>query len=665
MGYKAIFIPLVEAVIFLARRVSIHFREKKSNANWEFDNLSLPKQLPNILSTCYTFLPIDIGYPMKLSDYVVEFLADYGITHNFLVSGGAVVHLVDSTSKHSHIQHICVQHEQSGAAAADGYSRTSGRPGLAMTTSGPGATNLTTSICNAFFDSIPMICVTGQVAKFRLRPNKRLRQRGFQETDIESVFHSICKYVKLITDPLTIRYELEKALFLATEGRPGPVVLDIPDDLQRVEIDPEQLPSFNPVVQLTCPDSSQIQALLQMINEAKRPVLVVGAGIRIAKAEERFFQWVRHFKIPILFTWGGADLLPASDPLNMGGLGVCGSRAGNFAAQNSDLMIALGTRLSQMITGGKQNLFAPHARKVMIDIDVEELHKFGEDTFNLDLAIHSDLNLFFNAFEPSYQQECTDVCVPWRELIQKWRDRYPICTPADYQKKGLLNPYVFIKSLSQMAREGDIIVTDTGANICWTMQAFETKRDQKIFSAWNHTPMGYSLPASVGAALGSGKPVICLIGDGGLMMSLQELATVRRYNLPVKIFIFDNQGHTTMKQTLEVWLQANYVAVDEESGLSFPDYRELAAAFRLPYFHLKENNEVGEQLSNVWNTDGPLVCRLEIDPTQRIIPNLKFGSSLDQLDPQLSPQEINCVKEEVNNLQMIALSTEEEMTSVQ
>lgn len=590
---------------------------------------------------------------MKLSDYVVSFLANCGIQHNFLISGGAVIHLVDSTRKHPKMRYVCVQHEESAAAAADGYFRASGIVGTAMTTSGPGATNLTTSICNAFFDSIPMICVTGQVARFRLRPNQRMRQRGFQETDVESVFASICKYVKLVKDPLTIRYELEKAYFLATTGRCGPVVLDIPDDVQRVEIEPEKLLSFTPEMIHFHPRQDQIEELLQLINEAKRPVLIVGAGIRASNSVDAFRRWAAYFNIPILFTWGGADLLAFTDPLNMGCVGVCGPRGANFAAQQSDLVIALGTRLSQMITGGKQELFAPKAKKVMVDIDLEELLKFTKDPFALDLPIHSDLSQFFNAFEHLYADGPLASFQSWKEVIQTWKNRYPVCTPADKQQKGLLNPYVFIKALSQACKDGEIIVTDTGANLCWMMQAFETKKNQRIFSAWNHTPMGYSLPASIGAALGSSKPIVCLIGDGGLMMCLQELATLSKYNLPIKVFIFDNRGHATMKQTLEVWLNAQYAAVDEGSGLFFPDYAKLSETFNLPYAHLKANDTLDQELAEIWKIKGPLVCRLEIDPTRRIVPMLKFGAGLESLDPQLSPEEIEAISDEAKSIRSL------------
>lgn len=588
---------------------------------------------------------------MKLSDYVVDFLANEGIEHNFLVTGGAVLHLADSTSRHPKMEHICVQHEEFGAAAADGYSRASGKLGLAMTTSGPGATNLLTSICNAYFDSIPMICVTGQVARFRLRPNKNLRQRGFQETDVTSVFQSVTKYVKLVVDPLLIRYELEKAVYIAREGRPGPVVLDIPDDLQRVEIEPEKLISFSPSNKQCIAPIDQVKLLFQMIRESKRPVLIIGAGVHCAKVEKEALAFARHFKLPVLLTWGAADLMIFEDELNMGGVGVVGPRAGNFAAQQSDLVIAIGTRLSQMITGGKQDLFAPMAKKVMIDIDQEELNKFGPETFKLDLAILSDLKCFLNQCETLYTNESFDTFFSWRKKIRSWKKRYPVCTKEDYAAKGKINPYVFIKELSKVAREGEIIVTDTGANICWMMQAFETKANQKIFSAWNHTPMGYSLPASIGAALGSRKEIVCLIGDGGLMMCMQELATVRRYNLPIKIFIFDNKGQATVKQTIEIWLKSRYVAVDEESGLSFPEYSKLAEAFHLPYYSLKDHADIQRNLKSIFDQKGPLICHLAISETHRIVPMLRFGKGLQDLDPLLPDAELKQVMTEYKELE--------------
>ena len=581
---------------------------------------------------------------MKLSDYVIDFLAKQGIRHNFVVSGGAVIHLVDSTARHPEMEYICAQHEQGGSAAADMYARVTGNLGLTMTTSGPGATNILTSVCNAYFDSIPMICITGQVARFRIRRSKRLRQRGFQETDVVSVFKSVTKYAKLVLDPLEIRYELEKAVYLAKEGRPGPVLLDIPDDLQRVEIEPQKLRSFTSRKGVLKAGDREIEKIFEMIGRAERPVLIFGSGVHCAKAEKEAVRFARHFKIPVVLTWGGADLFEYKDELNMGGLGVVGPRWGNFAVHHSDLVIAIGTRLSQMITGGKQSLFAPNAKKVMVDIDPEELGKFGPDTFSLDLPILSDLLPFFKRAETLMKAPQSDRFAQWRELIRSWKTKYPICPPDAAQVKGRISPYLFVKELSRHCKEGAIVISDTGANVSWTMQAFETKANQRLYSAWNNTPMGYSLPAAVGAALGARQEIICIIGDGGLMMCLEELGTVRRHDLPVKIFLFNNKGHGIQKQTIDTWLNSNYAAVDEATGLYFPDYQKIAEAFRIPYIKISDPSELNEKIGKTMSSEGPLFCDVELIENQKIVPMLKFGSGLDDLDPKIPSETIAEIK---------------------
>lgn len=591
---------------------------------------------------------------MKLSDYVIDFFARLGVRHGFLVSGGAVIHLVDSCAKHPKMQPICSQHEQLGAASADMYARLKGL-GLAMSTSGPGATNMVTSVCNAYFDSVPLVCLTGQVARFRIKNTPQLRQRGFQETDVVSIFKSITKYTQLILDPLTIRYELEKAIYLATEGRPGPVVLDIPDDLQRVEIDPSALIGFVPPPPKKYPQlEEKIAFMLQLIEEASRPVLIYGLGVRTAKAHLQARHFAEHFGIPVVLTWGGYDLFEADHPLNMGGVGVVGPRSGNFAVQNADLIIAAGTRLSQMVTGGKQSLFSPHSKKVMIDVDEEELNKFNKETFVIDLPILADLKVFFDACEPHYgkKQEGFDS---WKETICSWKKRYPIYDASKKNTTGRVDPYFFIKQLSKCCQEDDVIIGDTGANLSWTLQAFETKKGQQIFSAWNHTPMGYSLPASIGAALALEKSILCLIGDGGLMMCLQELATVKRHALPIRIFVFDNQGHGIQKQTIDTWLNSHYVAVDEASGLCFPDYEKLTEAFHLPYFCLKNDVDVAQKLPEIWKNPGPFVCNVEVIQNQKIVPMLKFGAGLEDLDPKLASDELKEIMEEGSHLEKLLI----------
>ncbi len=579
---------------------------------------------------------------MKLSDFIAEFLHQQGTRHVFVVSGGAIIHSIDSVARHPGMHYVCVQHEQAAGAAADAYWRTCGKVGALMVTSGPGATNLTTSLCNAYFDSIPLLCICGQVTTPRLRPSANLRQKGFQETDIVSLFSSITKYVYRVMDPYEIKYQLQKALYLAQEGRPGPVALDIPDDLQRMDIDPAKLREFIPPFKTPARDmASQLKTLLGWIEEAKRPLVIYGAGIRIAGVIEPALEFLRSLSLPAVLTWGGKDIMDHEDPLNMGGIGVVGPRWGNFAAQNADLIIAVGTRLSQMITGGKTTLFAPHAKKVLVDIDPFELQKFTANDFHLDLGIESAFPEFFQALNKALRpQEEEDRYASWRAQIRAWEQQYPICPPSKYERQDFVDGHVFVKTISKLSRADDIYIADTGANISWTLQAIELKQGQRIFSAWNHTPMGYALSAAVGAASAGPQRILCLTGDGGLMMNIEELATIRRYNLDVKLFIFNNGGHAIQKQTIDTWLKAHYVAVDEPSGLAFPDFVKTAQAFHLPALRASKHDELESVVRQALDTPGPVVCDIIIDPAQKIEPMLKFGSGLEDLNPKLPAEDI-------------------------
>ena len=577
---------------------------------------------------------------MKLSDYVIEFLVNEGIKHSFVISGGAIVHLADSANEHPEMQIIGTQHEQAAAAAADMYSRITNNLGLCMTTSGPGATNLVTSVCNAFFDSIPIICITGQVARFRIKPTKGLRQKGFQETDIVSIFKSITKYSKLILDPNDIRYELEKAISISKRGRPGPVLLDIPDDLQREEINPEELKPYEHEVQKNDINPTNLNEFKSLLSFSKKPVLVIGAGVRISNEIDRTIKFAENLGIPFLLTWGAKDIIEYSHPLNMGGLGVCGPRGGNFAVQKSDLVIALGTRLSQMITGGKQDLFAPKAKKIMIDVDSEEINKFDKSTFELDLSINSSLTEFFDEVEGAHIKDLSNFDI-WRGKIKEWIDAYPICMEEYRLNTDRVNAYVLIDELAKKCKEGDIILTDAGGNLSWTMQGFEVKKNQRVVSAWNHSPMGGSLPMAIGGAFAKPKKdIVCIIGDGGLMMCLEELATIKRHNLNVKTLVFNNRGHGIQKQTMDTWLNSRYVLVDEESGLYFPDYSKIAESFDIPFVSISNQNQL-KNLDKIFSTHGPIICDIAIKDDQKIEPMLKFGSGIEDLDPKIPKEELN------------------------
>ncbi len=579
---------------------------------------------------------------MKLSDYVANFLANERVKHVFLVSGGAAVHLVDSIARHPSLTYVCTQHEQAAAMAADGYARAHGDLGVALTTSGPGATNLITGVCCSFFDSIPTLLLTGQVARHRLKGDSGLRQKGFQETDVISIFKPITKYAVQVTDPLKIQYELQKAVSIAREGRPGPVVVDIPDDLQRVEISVESLEEYYPESLLS---SSQypfewVGKFQELLKNSKRPVLIYGAGIRLGKAEVQARDFAIKMGIPVLLTWGGTDLLSANDPINAGRLGVCGPRGGNFAVQNADLIIAVGTRLNQMVTGGRSDLFAPDARKVMVDIDPEELGKFQENEVKLDMKIQESALNFFEMCR-SLSLNCNRKRYDtWWVRIKQWNKQYPICPDENKLREKDVDAYVFLTELSEHLRTEDIVIPDTGGNLSWTMQTIGLKLGQRVFSAWNHTPMGYALPASIGAAFSSGRRVICIIGDGGLMMCLQELATVERYQLPIKIFVFNNHGHGIQKQTLDTWLDSRYEAVDEKTGLCFPDFQKVGAAFQMTTSTIRNHKELTSSLTTALGNDGPELCNVEICPDQKIIPMLKYGAGLEDLEPKIAPHDL-------------------------
>lgn len=578
---------------------------------------------------------------MKLSDYVANFLAQQEVHHAFVISGGAAVHLIDSIAQHPDIDYVCAQHEENEAMAADAYARISENLGVGIATSGPGGTNLLTGVCCAYFDSIPTLFITGQVASFRLKTSSRMRQFGFQETDMASIYKSVTKYTVLVKDPQSIRYHLEKAVYLAKSGRPGPVLLDLPDDLQRADIDPDKLPSFNDVHEQPAPKApdslnSVIAKIQGLIAKSRRPVLVFGAGVRIAKMAEDSRRLVERLGIPTLLTWGAMDIFPADYPLNVGGFGVCGPRAGNFVIQNADLVVGLGTRFSQMLTGGKLEHFAREAKKIMVDIDTEELGKFDGRGLKFDFVAEADLRELIPHWLTAMSGYTPPTYKEWFDYIGGCKQEFPMCTPSDYVNKDAVDANVFIDALSAAAAENDIIITDAGGNLTWTMQGFKVKKGQRLFSAWNHSPMGYSLGAAYGASFANpDKRVIAIIGDGGLQMCVEELATIARHNLPVKIFIFNNQGHGIQKQTIETWLEGRYEALDHDTGLYFPNFAKLAEAYGLPSFAIANHTDLQEKLREALAEPGPAVCDVAITPNQRIRPMLTFGRPLEDQAPLL------------------------------
>lgn len=574
---------------------------------------------------------------MKLSDYVIDFLAQRGVTHVFGMSGGAAVHLFDSASRHPTIDYVCSQHEQSAALSADGYARATGCMGVAITTSGPGATNLLTGTCCSYFDSVPTLMITGQVATHRLKGDRAIRQLGFQETDVLSIFGTVTKHASQVSDPLQIRRHLEEAWYWAFEGRPGSVLLDLPDDLQRADVDPAALERFVPPTRPVADFGRDLDALSALVAQSRRPVLVLGGGLSTPRIGPELDALIDRLDFPVALTWAALDLMPASHPLRVGPFGVYGPRLGNFAIQNADLLVCLGTRLSQNVTGGLLDTFARGAKIVMVDAARGELDKFDDRGINIDLKIEGRLDEIVPAWLARLGHHQSTTQAEWHGQIAHWRKVLPSDRPPSaVADAGHVDAHDFIDSLSGVLPADELIYVDTGGNLTWTCNGIRMKRGQRLISAWNNTPMGYALPAAIGAAVQANtKGITCIIGDGGLMVCLAELATLAHHQLPIKVLVFNNHGHGIQKQTLDTWLGGHYVAVDGPSGLAFPPIGPVAAAMGLKVIDIASTDNIEAGLRAAYSLPGPVLCNVEIDPAQKLYPVLKFGAPLEDQLPAL------------------------------
>jgi len=578
---------------------------------------------------------------MKLSDYVASFLASHGVRHVFGIVGGASLHLIDSLEKMPGTTFICPQHEQAGAMAADAYSRVTGNLGVAIATSGPGATNLITGICCAYYDSVPVLYITGQVASYRSRSDTGTRQVGFQETPIVEMCRDITKYATLVETPELIRYELEKAVYLAKSGRPGPVLVDIRDDHQRAEINPDELQPFIPEAEETLSNylEENLNQTIEMINQARRPVVVLGSGIRLSGSVQEARKLINALGFPVLPTWAMMDSIPSDNHLVVGSFGTHGTRHGNFAIQNSDLVLSLGSRLDTHGAGSPLQDFARGAKKIVVDIDQTELNKFNRFGLDVDLLVKADVKVFMSKLNSRSNDFKTSDISEWMDLIAGWKDQFPVCPPSNYEEEDV-NPYAFVKTLSKESSDGDVIFVDTGCAVAWMMQAFDFKPNQRLIHDFNNTAMGYALPASVGASLAlDNKPVICVVGDGSLQMNIQELSTVLRHDLPIKIFVINNHGYSMVRQTQDQWLDSRHLATTVEGGLAFPDFPRLAKAYGFKTLTIESNSELQPVIKKVLDTQGPVFCNVEIRPDHGVLPQAKFGRPIEDAEPLLSRKE--------------------------
>lgn len=588
--------------------------------------------------------------PYQVNDYILDFLVAQGIKQVFVVTGGAIAFIMDAFHGRRDIKYIPVNHEQGAAMMGEAYSRLG--PGLSacMVTSGPGATNLITGMGCAWFDSIPALYISGQVNTYEQAGYDPgtidVRQVGFQETPIVEMVKPMTKYAAMLKKAEDIRYELEKATYLAKSGRPGPVLLDIPMDLQRAPVVKSRLRRFVPPPTLPYRDtdkllSTKVRQVWELLLTAERPVLVSGGGIRLAKAVKEIHELARIICAPVVTSWSGFDSFPWDHPQLVGCHGVYGSRAANFTVQNSDLLLTVGSRLDTRQTGGRPSMYARGAKLIMVDIDQAELAKRRGLTPKI--AIQCDAREFLQEMikqAPGYRKQLPNIQT-WIKRAQEWKRRYPTVLPEYYRARGYVDPYVFGEVLSEELSKTAVIVPDEGGNLVWIMQSFKLKAGQRLFSAFGNSPMGYAFPAAMGASIALGKrDVICVDGDGGIQMNIQEMQTMVAQKIPVKTFILNNDGYGIIRQFQSAYLDGHHVATTVKTGVTNPDFVRLAKSYGVPAWHINNHQELRRKIRQALRVKGPVLVEVRMKASQEIIPKLVFGKPLEDQWPLLPRKEL-------------------------
>jgi len=573
---------------------------------------------------------------IKLSDYVAEFLSNIS-DYAFVGHGSCVVHILDSIDRRNDIKNISSQNEQGASLAADAYSRSSGKIGISIATSGPGILNLLQGIACSFFDSIPHLIISGAVPTNQTRKNKNIRQVGFQEMEVVDIVNPLTKYAVLLKDAKKIRYELEKMVYISKQGRPGPVLMDLPDDLQREFIIPEELESFMPIEEPLSTENylnKKIEETLNLIKSSKRPLVIYGNGVNTANAFDELDVFFKKSNIPFLPTWATLDLYNFDEPNLVGTFGVAASRYGNFAVQKADFLLCIGTRLSYQLTGADKKSFSPYSKKVIVEIEDVELN--NKNGVPADIGINTCAKTFLKAINEKIINTNNKELKKWKEWIYNIKKSYPICKTEYFDEKEYLNPYVFFDVLSRHLKKNDVILPDASANLIWAYQALKPKKGQKIFTALNHSPMGYSVAAAVGAQLANlDKNVVAIIGDGSVQMNVQEFETISYNKLPIKTFIINNGGYGLIKGTLETFLDNNYVGVDKSSGLGIPNFEKIAIAYGIKYIQISNYEGLIKNIGKLLVENQPIICDIMVDPEQRVVPKLESGKVLHDMSPNL------------------------------
>jgi acetolactate synthase I/II/III large subunit len=560
----------------------------------------------------------------RVADIVASFLVEKDIKDIFTLTGGGAMFLNDGIECNKKINAICNHHEQASSMAAVGYAKYKNGLAAVMLTTGCGATNAITGLLDAWQDNTPVVFISGQIKKKEASRNAKtpLRQFGVQEADIVTIVESLTKYAVMINNPIDILYHLEKAVYLALNGRQGPVWIDIPLDVQGAFVDESELKRFTPDHPSKVKNIKNIENFINIYKNAKRPIILAGNGVRLSGSIEKLKNFSSKNNIPCVVSYLAADYFEQNNSSYVGRLGIKGDRAGNFAVQNSDLIICLGSRLSVCLTGFEYDLFARDAKLIVVDIDEDE-HK--KNTVDIEQFICSDVGEFLDQVDKKIEKKQPDN---WQKKCLQWKNKWPV-----YQKGydvNTVNMYEFVKALSELANEDSIVVSDAGSSYYVTAQSFIIKNSkQRLITSGAQADMGFTLPAAIGACVSSNKSVIGITGDGSFQLNIQELQTVKHYNLPVKLFVWNNNGYLSIRTTQDKFFDGRRIGTDPTSGLSFPKVEKIAYAYEIPYVKITNVAELREKISDIISSEGPVICEVMCPEFQEIIPAVSAVKNAD------------------------------------
>ena len=590
---------------------------------------------------------------IKVSDYIIDFLVKQGVKDCFMLVGGGAMHLNDSAGSHPGMNYVCCLHEQACAMAAESYARCKRDLGVAIVTTGPGVTNTVTAIGAAWIESTPLFVISGQVKRADSLENTGVRSMGVQELEVIPIVESITKYAAKLKDPQMVRYELEKCVAIARQGRPGPVLLDVPLDVQASFVEEDSLVSYDDEYKKPVIKAETLEEVVKLLETAKRPVFYGGGGVYMSNASDAFVQLAEKFNIPVMTTWNGIDIIWNEHPLYMGRPGGIGQRAANFIIQSCDLLVTFGTRLASLQTGFNYDDYARDAKMVMVDIDPAELDKAKLHPY---LKVECDVKDFIEQMlkqnvnildHQNWIKACKDVVAQFPNINDEWRK-------ADKPA----NSYLLVESLSKQMNADDVYCGGrAGTCVDTIIHAFQVKKGQRVIATKGLSSMGYGLPAAIGAAVAyPGKKIVINNGDGGFVMNIQELAVVKHLNLPLKIFVLDNHGYATIVSTQTNVFKGHFVGCNSGSNLELGDIKAVAEAYGIKTYSINKNSEIEGVVAEVLNYDGPVLCDVNVSIVQPIQPRqASFKNEkgqmqsrpLEDMRPFLEREEIDAILNEL------------------